>query len=96
MVPLKLLEQRGITPEKLKEIFSVDRKLAPLSDSDLERKRFNLCNRVSARVRASKLDNIRNHKVYHALDYLWNEAYRQVTPTLLQTVMAGQPGDSQL
>lgn len=80
MVNLRILEKRGITPEKLKA------KLKGASKDEKDPKLKKLRERIRSRSQQGIDDNFRNYKLYHALDLALNVPFRQTDQTLLNSL----------
>lgn len=101
MVDLQLLEKRGISAEKLKKI------LAPTDTSDASRspqyvvkeasRKEKIANwklRMRQRIISGRDNNLAKHKTYHALDLAWETPFRQISPTLLQSMIDRDPSST--
>lgn len=90
MVDLNLIRDKyGLTQDNLKKWLFSDFSLTPMADaSDPEAmKRSRLRNRIRSRITENLNRNFTEGKHYHALDVAWDTPFRQVTPTLLQSIM---------
>lgn len=84
MVSLSQLKAAGITAEKLKSLFTSEK-----PSDEIERVKF----RVRTRIQDGTLNNFQNYKYYWALDQAWDTPFKQVNPTLLQSLANMQPND---
>lgn len=103
MIDLKLLEERGVSAEAWKKIFTTPENsssinsvlldpVQPLPDKPTKKKPpenpvGELRRRISNRIQAGRDDNLTNYRIYYALDLLWNSPLRQVSATLLTGLM---------
>ncbi len=90
MVSLDLLKRRGITPEKLKE------KLKGKSADEKNPKLKRLRERIRIRRERGIDDNIRDHKLYYALDLALNVPFRQVDQTLITALASKDPSSGEV
>jgi hypothetical protein len=97
-VGLELLKRRGVTTARLSVLFTPDLKPDPNSFDPAEAKRAKITkedidrvgklhNRIRSRVQEGMARNLKTWRVYHALDLARNTPFRQVTPTLLQSLV---------
>lgn len=99
MVNIELLKSRGIDAEKLRELFNdyqnlnADRWRGDKAKSQKE-KLDNFHNRMRMRIQQGRESNIAQHKTYYALDLAWDAPFKQLSPTLLQTLLDKDPDDS--
>lgn len=96
VIDLKLLDKRGISAEKLRpklektepraivnnKIWAPDNVTGTNADKIAEWK-----NRMRLRLLAGRENNIKFHKIHHAVDLAWETPFRQVTPTLLSSLL---------
>lgn len=92
-VSLKILERRGITPEKLKALFEAEPTSLPSDQSD---KVASLRNRIRSRVEEGMSRNFAEWKVPYALDLAWDVEFQQITPTLVQQFLSKDPNDKEV
>lgn len=98
MVDLELLAERGVSAEAWKKIFTEEKNTVPLNVPPIgtsakpvktkgkdqeENPVANLRNRIRLRIQAGRDNNWSSWQHYFALDLLWNNPFRQVSPTLL-------------
>lgn len=101
MVDLKLLEERGISAEGLKKKLAPDHtgRLAnqmyePTDEgSPVDEKITKWKYRMRLRIQGGRENNIRNHRLFHALDLAWETPFRQVSPTLLASMIDKDPDE---
>jgi ElaB/YqjD/DUF883 family membrane-anchored ribosome-binding protein len=96
MIDLDVLKKRGCSPEQLATVFKkfdLDVPVVNPDDTDRHTKLCNLRNRIRTRIQSGRDWNFANYKTYHALDLAWNTPFRQISPTLLQT-MVGSDAES--
>lgn len=92
MVDLDILQEKGCTPEKLKEWFQGDpREYKQITDD--EKKRWKLWNRIRSRVQEGMDRNFKDWKTWYALDQAWDTPFRQISPTLLQSFIDQDPNE---
>lgn len=91
MVNLKLLEKRGISVEKLKALLSREEKDPAVSE---KLKNFRL--RLSSRIRRGIDANISKGYIFHALDSAYDLPFKQVSPTLLNTLLDKDADDEKV
>lgn len=109
MIDLKVLEQRGITPQSLEAALKGDPlgkaperalikpgiDLAP-EQKDREMRVQSLINRIRSRIQEGMTRNLADFRTYYALDILWDTPFRQINPTLLQTFLESDPNDEKV
>jgi len=85
MIDLDILKDHGYSQEALKSSFTAEEK------SDKVEK---LINRIRNRIQEGISRSLRDHKLYYALDLAWNAPLRQVSPTLLHSLMNKEDDDA--
>lgn len=80
MIDLKVLESKGVSSDKLKKLFTSDKEKWPQELKDWS-------DRLRIRIHEGLNYNIANYKTYHALDVAWDTPFRQVSPTLLGSLL---------
>jgi hypothetical protein len=102
MVSLAYLKKLKITPEDLKPKLSPLPPMAgPTGDvKELpkypDEKIARLRNRIRTRIINGREENFANFRLYHALDLAWDTPFKQVTPTLLQKLLDGEPDEKKV
>ena len=81
MIDLNVLNRRGVNSEGLKKVFDNE-------DHEVPEKAVPLLNRIRDRVDDGLQWCIKNHKVYHALDLAWDTPFKQVSPTLANSILS--------
>lgn len=87
MVSLKVLAKHGITDESLKAKFCAipypftSEIAGPASDAITR-----LAYRVRTRIQDGTLNNFRTFKIFYAIDQAWDTPFKQVSPTLMQSI----------
>lgn len=95
MVDLDILKEKGVSVEKLKEYFTLQKQKdaedvvkmlvnGTLSDKG---KRGRLIRRIKNRIQGGRDYNISNFRIYHALDAAWDLPLKQITPTMLLSLI---------
>jgi hypothetical protein len=101
MVDVKLLrEQYGLDQEYLKNALGGDlakryagsAPVAVAEKDDID-KRVNLRNRMRSRIDEGMTRNFQMFRIYQALDIAWDTPFRQINPTLLQSLIDKDPND---
>lgn len=96
MVDLKVLEEFGVSAESWKQYLSIpaDEDFSgakgeiPIPDTqDLRTRRARMRERIRSRVNWGRDYNIKNWTHYYVLDKIWDAPYRQITPTLVASMM---------
>jgi hypothetical protein len=87
LVSLKVLAAKGITDESLRKKFEgvqypFSGALVGIASDDITR----LAYRVRTRVQDGILNNFRTYKIFHAIDQAWDVPFKQVSPTLMQSL----------
>lgn len=85
---MDILSDHGLTHENLKSWFSEDPASVKLLSKEQAAAVSELRNHIRSRVQQGRDWNLTNHSVYHALDLAWDAPFRQITPTLLQSLMS--------
>lgn len=78
MVDLDILNRKGCSKDDLKRLFS-----APTKSKDIER----LLRLIKSRIEEGQSHNISNFRIYQALDSAWNTPLKQITATMLQSLI---------
>lgn len=97
MIDLKILEDAGITQESLKRKLSGDPRdfgkspVDPAAPQDQQEKITALWNRIRSRVQEARDRNFADYKLYYALDQAWDTPFRQISPTLIGSLMDADP-----
>ena len=84
MIDLDILKDHGYSQESLKSAFS-----AEVKSDKVEKLVYRIQNRIQEGVSRS----LRDHKLYYALDLAWNAPLRQISPTLLHSLMSKEADD---
>lgn len=93
MVDLEILKDHGLTDDLLREKFNLEFVTktpvegTPTKELTGDEKILKLRNRIRKRIQCGRDNNINQHQLYHALDLAWDIPFRQITPTLLQSIM---------
>jgi len=100
MVSLDILERRGSSAEKIRPILEEHGsgtgagaalinyyKHKDSHDLTIAEKIGRLRNRMRLRIQGGRENNILTHKLYHALDLAWDIPFRQISPTLLGSLI---------
>ena len=85
MIDLDILKDHGYSQEALKSSFTAEEKSAKVEK---------LINRIRNRIQEGISRSLRDHKLYYALDLAWNAPLRQVSPTLLHSLMNKEDDDA--
>ncbi len=85
MIDMEALEAAGYTQESLKRKFEKD---------PLEGKCKDLADLVYSHIKDGVVYNIKQSRLYYALDLAWNAPFKQITPTLLHSIK-GKPLDDE-
>ncbi len=86
MIDLEVLKSKGVHVDELKKKFSLPK--------DKRSKELNAwIERASSRLQDGINWNMQNYKVYHALDTAWDTPFRQVSPTLLASMIGKDYSD---
>lgn len=85
-VDLQILKKHGVTVEKLKEVFTADpnnpdSKVKPLIDL------------IRSRIQEGITRSLRESRHWAAIDYAFDSAFYQVTPTLARALLSGKMSD---
>tara|TARA_R100001463_G_scaffold68486_1_gene121950 strand:- start:5121 stop:7397 length:2277 start_codon:yes stop_codon:yes gene_type:complete len=80
MIDLNVLNKRGVTTDNLKNIFGGE-------DRDVPDDAMPLLDKIRDRVDDGLQWCIKNHKIYHALDLAWDAPFKQVSPTLANSIL---------
>lgn len=80
MVDLEVLDAYGVSAEKWKDIFSKPREKRP-------EKVNNLIDGFRRRLQSGRDQNLEFHLVYKGLDDAWDASMKQLSPTLLKTLI---------
>lgn len=81
MVDIDVLKSKGVTSDRLKEIFTADKKSPDLIAKE------RIKNRIRDRVWAGIQWNLSNYKYWHACDMAWDIPFRQTTYSLMKGFM---------
>lgn len=82
MVDLEVLKSKGITSDRLKEIFTAEGKGKVKSkDFDVQTR---VRNRIRDRINSGIQYNLHNYKYWHACDLAWDVPFRQTTYSLMK------------
>jgi hypothetical protein len=84
MIDLDILKDHGYTQEAMKSAFTAKK------PSDKIRK---LTNKIRNRIQEGVSRSLRDHKLYYSLDLAWNAPLRQISPTLLHSLMNKESDD---
>ena len=77
MIDLRVLAKHGVTPEKLKALFT----------SEKPSEKVEACiKRVSERSQDGLSNSFRNYKVFYAIDQAWDTPFLQTTATLVRVL----------
>lgn len=87
MPDLQILEEHGLTHDNLKKWFDEDPKNVQSLPKEQNDKIIAFREHIRSRVQSGRDWNLEKHSVYHALDLAWDAPFRQVSPTLLQSLM---------
>ena len=80
MIDLNVLNKRGVTTDSLKKIFGGE-------DRDVPDEAMPLLDKIRDRIDDGLHWCIKNHKIYHALDLAWDAPFKQVSPTLANSIL---------
>lgn len=78
MVDLDILKEKGITKASIKALFTAEVKTSKITE---------LLRLISSRIDEGQNYNISNFRLYKALDTAWNVPLKQITPTMLQSLV---------
>lgn len=78
MIDLDILKDHGYSESGLKSLFTAKKQSAKVEK---------IVNRIRHRIQEGITRNLRDHKLYYAMDLAWNAPLRQVSPTLLHSLM---------
>jgi hypothetical protein len=84
MIDLDILKDHGYSQDSLKSAFTAKKK-----SSKVEK----IVNRLRNRIKEGVSRSLRDHKLYYALDLAWNAPLRQISPTLLHSLMSKSGDD---
>ena len=84
MIDLDILKDRGYSQEKMRSVFSAEEK-----PEQIEK----LIGRMRNRIQEGVSRSLRDHKLYYALDLAWNAPLRQISPTLLHSLVSKKGDD---
>jgi len=84
MIDLDILKDRGYSQEKMRSVFSAEEK-----PEQIEK----LIGRMRNRIQEGISRSLRDHKLYYALDLAWNAPLRQISPTLLHSLVSKKGDD---
>jgi len=84
MIDLDILKDRGYSQEKMRSVFSAEKK-----PEQIEK----LIGRMRNRIQEGVSRSLRDHKLYYALDLAWNAPLRQISPTLLHSLVSKKGDD---
>lgn len=93
MIDLQILEDYGLTHENLKSWFDEDPKTFSALPLKQQEAITQLRNHIRNRVQWGRDWNLANHQIYHALDLAWDAPFKQVSPTLIASLMGAEVGD---
>lgn len=92
MVDLEVLKAYGIDAEGLRKKFE-----KPGGDiSKLAPKVKKLVERMRSRIQADRDFNMSNYQHYYALDLAWDMPFKQITPTMITTLIDKNPNDKEV
>ena len=84
MIDLDILKDHGYTQAAMKSAFTAKK------PSDKIKK---LTNKMRNRIQEGVSRSLRDHKLYYSLDLAWNAPLRQISPTLLHSLMNKESDD---
>lgn len=87
MVDLDVLKSKGVTSDRMKEIFTASAKLTKGVKSKDQIAQERIKNRIRDRVWSGIQWNLSNYKYWHACDLAWDVPFRQTTYSLLKGLM---------
>lgn len=87
MVDLDILEAKGCSKGELKKKFSTEK-----PSKEIE----NLNNLLKSRLAEGWSHNLSNYRIFHALDTAWDLPLKQVTATMLQSLIDSNLDDTQM
>lgn len=94
MVDLDILKKYGVSVESLKETFKLNKGEGPqaatvlaLEDESKRGKVNRLLSTIASRSRGGRDYNLTNYRTYHALEEAWDMPLKQITPTMLLSLM---------
>jgi hypothetical protein len=89
VIDLQILEDHGLTHDNLKLWFSEDPESLKQVGKEQKESVQALRDHIRARILSGRDWNLSHYAHYHALDLAWDTPFRQVNPTLIQS-LAGQ------
>lgn len=87
MIDLDILEAHQLTQENLEKWLAMDPLNVPAGPFG------NMIHRIRSRIQEGMSRNFSEYKLFFALDQAWNTPFRQVTPTLVQQFLEGNPSE---
>jgi len=84
MIDLDILKDRGYSQEKMRSVFTAENKPEKIEK---------LIGRMRNRIQEGVSRSLRDHKLYYALDLAWNAPLRQISPTLLHSLVSKKGDD---
>lgn len=93
MIDLQILEEHGLTQENLRKWFDEDPETRKTLSKEQQDKIDELRHHIRNRVQWGRDWNLAHYQHYHALDLAWDTPFRQISPTLLQSIMGQNVGD---
>jgi hypothetical protein len=91
MIDLQILSQRGITSDALKKLFSANPEDTKDLDKEAVKRVDALKNRIRSRIQEGMTRNLKDWRWLYALDVAWETPFRQINPTLLQSLVDSGP-----
>lgn len=88
MVDLKILKEKGVSTERLKEIFNHYGLEEPAA---LSQNQQSLKDLIRSRVQRGIDRSLTNWRIYYALDQAWDSPFHQTSATLMKTFMDDPP-----
>lgn len=86
MIERKIIEKR-LSPKHLRRIFSSD----PKHSKNVPDKVKQWLKRMSGRIKQGRDSNFAKGKIYHAVDLAWEQGAKQISPTLIKSLLGNLP-----
>lgn len=94
-VDLAILKKHGCSAEAWRVLFETPKEPAKKKKAPKDNAEDPLCDvkeRIRSRIINGRDYNLRNYHTIHALDLIWDTPFRQISPTLLSTIMGKYKG----
>lgn len=95
MVDLDILKKAGVSVEKLKDVFTLKKQkesdgfttIFAIDDESQKGQLNRLRRRIRSRIQGGRDFNLSNYRMFHALDTAWDMPLKQITPTMLMSLL---------